>query len=182
MIKAEKYKKQSRITEGMNTRNNSDEIYMREAILEAKKAALRGEVPIGSVIVYNGKIISRAGNARETEKNAVRHAEITAIEAACEYLGGWRLSGCTLYVTLEPCPMCAGAIINSRIDRVVYGIKDAKTGAFGSVLSMDSYPLNHKPEICIGVLEDECREVLGTFFGELRKREREEKAEKIEKI
>lgn len=141
---------------------------MKEAIAEAKRAGEAGEVPIGCVIVRGDKIIARAGNARETDKNALRHAELTAIDNACSVLGGWRLSGCTLYVTLEPCPMCAGAIINSRVDRVVYGAKDAKAGAFGSVLSMDTYPLNHKPEIVTGVLETECRELLSEFFKKLR--------------
>lgn len=152
----------------VNIDHEQDKIYMREAIAEAKLAGSRGEVPIGCVIVRDGEIVARAGNARERDKNALRHAELTAIDNACGVLGGWRLFGCTLYVTLEPCPMCAGAIINSRVDRVVYGAKDAKAGAFGSVLAMDSYPLNHKPEITDGVLEEECRELLTEFFGKLR--------------
>lgn len=152
----------------MDEKYDLDQLYMKEAIAEAKRAGEAGEVPIGCVIVHGDEIIARAGNARETDKNALRHAELMAINNACEILGGWRLSGCTLYVTLEPCPMCAGAIINSRVDRVVYGAKDAKAGAFGSVFSMDTYPLNHKPEIVTGVLEIECRELLSEFFKKLR--------------
>ncbi len=147
----------------------NDCIYMKEAIDEARAAGERGEVPIGCVIVYNGQIIARAGNAREADKNSLRHAEISAIDEACRVRGGWRLFGCTLYVTLEPCPMCAGAIVNSRIDRVVYGAKDYKAGALGSVLNMTSYPLNHKPEVSVGVCERECRELLTDFFSKLRK-------------
>lgn len=146
-----------------------DEIYMQAAIAEARKAEAFGEVPIGCVIVHDGKIIASAGNARETDKNALRHAELSAIEKACQVRGGWRLFGCTLYVTLEPCPMCAGAIINSRIDRVVYGAKDSKAGSFGSVLNMNSYPLNHKPKITSGVLEKDCADLLRVFFARLRK-------------
>lgn len=146
-----------------------DEIYMKEAIAEAQKAALHGDVPIGCVIVFEGKIIAAARNERELDKNALCHAELTAIEEACRVRGGWRLFGCTLYVTLEPCPMCAGAIVNSRIDRVVYGAKDPKAGAFGSVLNMNSYPLNHKPKIRSGVLGKECSEMLRLFFTKLRK-------------
>lgn len=146
-----------------------DEIYMKEAIAEAQKAALHGDVPIGCVIVFEGKIIAAARNERELDKNALCHAELTAIEEACRVRGGWRLFGCTLYVTLEPCPMCAGAIVNSRIDRVVYGAKDPKAGAFGSVLNMNSYPLNHKPKIRSGVLGKECSDMLRLFFTKLRK-------------
>lgn len=147
----------------------TDVVYMKEAIVEAEKAAAHGEVPIGCVIVHDGKIIARAGNARETDKNSLRHAELTAIDEACRVRGGWRLFGCTLYVTLEPCPMCAGAIVNSRIDRVVYGAKDAKAGAFGSVINMNSYPLNHKPKVTFGVLGGECADLLSLFFARLRK-------------
>ncbi len=146
-----------------------DEIYMKEALSEAQKAAIHGDVPIGCVIVFDGKIIASAKNEREIDKNALRHAELTAIEEACKVRGGWRLFGCTLYVTLEPCPMCAGAIVNSRIDRVVYGAKDPKAGAFGSVLNLNSYPLNHKPKIKSGVLGKECSEMLRVFFAKLRK-------------
>ncbi len=145
-----------------------DEIFMREAMLEAERSAELGEVPVGCVIVYDGQIIARGANARETDKNALRHAELTAIDRACTARGGWRLFGCTLYVTLEPCPMCAGAIVNSRIDRVVYGASDTKAGAFGSVLDLNTFPLNHKPEITSGVLGTECGMMLSRFFAHLR--------------
>ncbi len=152
----------------MTPLNSRDEIFMKEALRLALEAESLGEVPIGCVIVYNNEIIARAKNTRETEKNALCHAEVSAIDEACKKLGSWRLSGCTLYVTLEPCPMCAGAIVNARIPRVVYGAKDPKAGAFGSVLQFNSYPLNHKPEIVSGVLSDECRMVLSEFFAGLR--------------
>ena len=146
----------------------TDVEYMREAIAEAKKAAEIGEVPVGAVIVKGGEIIARAHNERETGKDATRHAEIIAIEKACKKLGGWRLIGCDMYVTLEPCPMCAGALVNSRMVRVIYGAKDLRAGAFGSVLDLNAYPLNHKPEIKGGVLEDECLFPIREFF--LKKR------------
>ncbi|MBQ7821873.1 MAG: tRNA adenosine(34) deaminase TadA [Clostridia bacterium] len=139
------------------------------AISHAKNAAKNGEVPVGAVIVRDDEIISVGANRRETDKNALSHAEIIAINEACKKLGGWRLSDCTLYVTLEPCPMCAGAIVNSRIKRVVYGTRDAKAGALGSVLNMNSYPLNHKIGLCTGVCESECAGLLSDFFKELRK-------------
>ncbi len=147
----------------------TDTEYMKAALAEAKKAALAGEAPIGAVIVRDGEIISRAHNTRENDKNAICHAEIIAIDEACRRLGGWRLTGCELFVTLEPCPMCAGAIVNSRIKRVVFGAKDAKAGAFGSVLNLNSYPLNHKPDVVSGVLEGECAALLGDFFARKRK-------------
>ena len=141
---------------------------MRAALDEANAAAQAGEVPVGCVIVRDGHIIARGRNARETRKNALCHAEISAIGDACALLGGWRLTRCTLYVTLEPCPMCAGAIVNARVERVCFGAKDPKSGAFGSVLDMNAFPLNHKPEIRSGVLEDECALLLSSFFRELR--------------
>lgn len=147
-----------------------DIFFMKEAIKLAKEAAALGEVPIGALIVKNGEIISRAYNLRETAKLATAHAEISAIDAACKALGGWRLFGCTLYVTLEPCAMCAGAIVNSRIDRVVYGASDLRFGACGSLFNINSYPLNHAFEITAGVLGDECRSLLSEFFAELRKK------------
>ena len=140
-----------------------DEIFMREAILEAQKASLEDEVPVGAIIVRNGEIIARAYNTREYGKNALYHAEIKAIDQACKALGGWRLVGCTMYVTLEPCPMCAGAIINSRIERVVYGAYDNKAGSFGTMINLTDYPL-FKPEIVSGVLRDECSGILTEFF------------------
>ena len=149
---------------------NLDEYFMREALRESDAAAEAGEVPVGAVIVYGGEIIARGRNARESDKNALRHAELTAIDIACGVRGGWRLTDCTLYVTLEPCPMCAGAIINARIPRVVYGAKDARAGALGSVLNMSAYPLGWRPEIVTGVLADECAAKLSKFFAGLRDR------------
>ena len=149
-----------------------DEKYMSEALLLAQKAAELGEVPVGAVIVHGSEIIGKGYNKRETCKNSLKHAEIEAINEACTFLGGWRLSECELYVTLEPCPMCAGAIINSRIKRVVYGARDAKAGAFGSVINLNSYPLNHKTEFCVGVCECECAGMLSDFFKMLREKSR----------
>lgn len=147
-----------------------DEFFMNEAIKCAKKAAAIGEAPIGAVIVKNGEIISRAYNRREKDKNALKHAEISAIGKACKKLGGWRLIGCTIYVTLEPCPMCAGAIINSRINRVVFGAYDKKAGSLGSVINLFELPYNHKPVKCGGILEDKCSAMLSGFFANLRKK------------
>ena len=138
--------------------------YMQLALEEAKKASLLGEVPVGAVIVKNGEIISIGRNDREKSNDATGHAEIIAIRKACQKLGGWHLDGCELYVTLEPCPMCMGAIINSRIKRVVYGAKDAKAGACESVLNMCAYPLNHKPLTEGGILAEECAQILSDFF------------------
>jgi len=143
---------------------------MKEALELARKAKAIGEVPIGAVIVHKEEIIAKAYNTREIDKNALMHAEIKAINTACRKFGGWRLHECDLYVTLEPCPMCAGAIINARIKRVIYGAKDAKAGAFGSVVNMNNYPLNHKPEIIGGVYENEAKELLSEFFMELRRK------------
>ncbi|MBQ4150770.1 MAG: tRNA adenosine(34) deaminase TadA [Clostridia bacterium] len=146
-----------------------DDLYfMGEAIAEAQLAAEIDEVPVGAVVVRDDEIIARAHNLRETEKNALCHAETMAVNAACKALGGWRLPRCTLYVTLEPCPMCAGAIVNSRIERVVFGAYDKRAGAFGSVLDLNAYPLNHKPEIVGGVMEEECRTMLQEFFKKKR--------------
>ena len=141
----------------------TDELFMRLALGEAEKAREEDEVPVGAVIVRNGEIIARAYNTREYGKNALYHAEIKAIDEACKALGGWRLVGCTMYVTLEPCPMCAGAIVNSRIERVVYGAPDNKAGAFGTMINLTDYPL-FKPEIISGVLKDECSKILSDFF------------------
>ena len=149
---------------------NMDIKFMQVALDLANKAAEQGEIPVGAVIVApNGDIIAGAYNLRETEKSAVAHAEILAIEQACERLGGWRLCGCTLYVTLEPCPMCAGALVNSRIDRVVFGAYDMQAGCCGSVVNFNAYPFNHSFEIVGGVMETECREVLTEFFNNKRK-------------
>ena len=149
---------------------NKDIKFMQAALELAHKAADIGEIPVGALIVApNGDIIAKAYNLRETEKNATAHAEILAIEQACAYLGGWRLQGCTLYVTLEPCPMCAGALVNSRIDRVVFGAYDMQAGCCGSVVNFNAYPFNHAFEITGGVLEEECRKVLTDFFRTKRK-------------
>ncbi len=138
--------------------------YMDMALNEAKSAAVEGEVPVGAVVVKDGEIIASAHNNREATGDATGHAELLAIRKACEALGGWHLEKCTLYVTLEPCPMCMGAIINSRIGRVVFGAKDAKAGACGSVLDMRNYPLNHKPYVERGFMRDECAALLSDFF------------------
>ena len=150
------------------TTEKTDEFFMAEAIKEARLAEAEGEVPVGAVIVRNGEIIGRGRNTREYGKNALGHAEIAAIDEACKKLGGWRLMGCTLYVTLEPCPMCAGAIISARIPRVVSAVKDAKAGAFGSVINLNSYPFNHKTQTDYGTLENEASEMLSGFFQALR--------------
>ena len=147
----------------------NDERYMRAALRLAEKSAAEEEVPVGCVIVRNGRIIACGRNRRELGRSALSHAEIMAIGRACRKLGGWRLSGCTLYVTLEPCPMCAGAIINARIDRVVYGAPDPKAGACGSVCDLFAMPFNHKPAVLAGVLRERCASVLTRFFAGLRK-------------
>ena len=152
------------------TPEETDELFMAEAIKEARLAEAEGEVPVGAVIVRDGEIIARGRNTREYGKNALGHAEIAAIDQACKRLGGWRLTRCTLYVTLEPCPMCAGAIISARIPRVVSAVKDAKAGAFGSVINLNSYPLNHKTQTDYGVLADQASEMLSGFFLNLRKK------------
>lgn len=150
-----------------------DEAFMEEAIKLALLAAEKDEVPVGAIVVHNGIIISSAYNMREESKCATHHAEILAIEAACRALGGWRLPGATLYVTMEPCVMCAGAIINSRIERVVYGAKDHRFGAFGSALDVNSAGLNHRPEIVGGVMGDRCAAILTNYFKTKRKKNTE---------
>lgn len=152
----------------------TDEEYMREAIALAKKAFELGEVPVGAVAVWDGKIVGRGMNLRETDKNALRHAEIMAIDEACKNLGGWRLWKCDLYVTLEPCPMCAGAIINSRVKRVIYGASDPKAGSCGSLTNLFEMPYNHKPEVVSGILEEECSALLKSFFEKLREKRKKE--------
>ena len=147
-----------------------DERYMREALAEARLAAAAGEVPVGAVIVYQDRVIARAHNTRETEKNALHHAEVLAIDQACRALGGWRLTDCTLYVTLEPCPMCGGAILNARVGRVVYGAKDASMGVFGSVLNYNAYPLGYKPAVTTGILAEESRGLMQSFFEAAREK------------
>ena len=146
------------------------EEYMSRAIQLAEEAEKIDEVPVGALIVHKGEIIAEAYNTRETSKCATHHAEILAIERACEKLGGWRLPDCTLYVTLEPCPMCAGAILNARIDRVVFGAYDRRAGAFGTLFDLNSYPLNHKTEIISGVMEKECSSALSAYFKKKREK------------
>lgn len=147
-----------------------DELFMKEALKEAYKAYEIKEVPIGAVVVRNGEIVGRGYNQKETLKDATLHAEISAIKDACRNLGGWRLPGCTMYVTLEPCAMCAGALVNARIERLVIGSKDLKTGACGSVINIvQMEKLNHQIDVQFGILEEECSNMLKIFFAELRK-------------
>lgn len=148
----------------------TDEYWMRLALEQAEIAASLGEVPVGAVVVCNGQVIARAYNLREHQKNALYHAELLAIQAACQTLRGWRLHQCELFVTLEPCPMCAGAIVNARVKRVVYGAPDPKAGACGSVFNLFDYPLNHCPEVCAGVLQQEASQQLKDFFQQLRRK------------
>ncbi len=156
-----------------------DEQMMREALALAKEAAAEGEVPVGCVITLGNRIVGRGRNRRELGKSALAHAEIEAIQQACETLGGWRLWQCILYVTLEPCPMCAGAIINARIPRVVYGSKDVRFGACGSVTDLFSLPFNHRPEVTTGILEQECLELLQAFFQQLRNKRKKKQSDFI---
>ena len=152
------------------------EKYMKEAIRQARKAAALGEVPIGCVIVYKGRIIGRGYNRRNTDKNTLAHAEITAINRASKKMGDWRLEGCTLYVTLEPCQMCAGAIVQARIDQVVMGAMKPKAGCCGSVLNLlEVSAFNHQVRAVRGILEEECAQLLTDFFKDLRVRNRQEK-------
>lgn len=153
------------------------EKYMKAALRLARKAAEEGEVPVGAVVVCDGQIVGRGRNRREGKKNALHHAEIEAIGKACKKLGGWRLHKCDLYVTLEPCPMCAGAIINARIKTVYYGAPDPKAGSCGTLVNLFALPYNHKPAVVAGVLEDECADVLRAFFRALRERRRAERQE-----
>lgn len=153
-----------------------DEKYMKAALKEAEKAYALGEVPIGCVIVYEDKIIGRGYNRRNTDKNTLSHAEITAINKASKKIGDWRLEGCTMYVTLEPCQMCAGAIVQSRMDRVVMGTKNPKAGCAGSVLNiLRMEEFNHQVEITEDIMHKECTEILQKFFKELRVRNKMEK-------
>ena len=144
------------------------EDYMREALVLAKEAAAAGDVPVGCVIVHEGEIIARGRNRREEDNNALAHAELEAIAEACRVLGGWRLTGCRMYVTLEPCPMCAGGIISARLPEVFYGAKDSGIGACGSVLNLFEENFRHKPKLRGGILRAECAEVLSEFFTALR--------------
>lgn len=145
-----------------------DRKFMRKALEEAKKAAKENEVPVGAVIVKDGEIIATGHNKREQKQNALSHAEMEAINSACQKLGSWRLDGCELYVTLEPCPMCTGAIINSRIKTVIFGAFDKSMGCMDSVINLCDYPFTHKVEVYAGICEDECQQVLQDFFKGLR--------------
>lgn len=165
----------------MRIKLTDDELFMKEALKQADKAYKLGEVPIGCVIVYDGKIIGRGYNRRNTDKNTLCHAEITAIRKASKVMGDWRLEGCTMYVTLEPCQMCAGACVQARIDRVVIGCDSPKSGCAGSViniLQMDEF--NHQVEIKRDVLHEECSRILSVFFEELRYRNKLEKQKREE--
>lgn len=153
------------------------EKYMKAALRLAQKAADEGEVPVGAVVVCDGKIVGRGRNRRETRKDALHHAEIEAIGKACKKLGGWRLHRCDIYVTLEPCPMCAGAIINSRIKMVYFGAPDAKAGSCGTLVNLFELPYNHKPEVVSGLMEEECAGILKSFFRELRRKKEKSKSD-----
>ena len=146
------------------TQEEKDLFFMNEALKEAYAAAEMDEVPVGAVAVFEDTVIARGRNTREGERCATCHAELSAIRDACRYRHGWRLPDTTLYVTLEPCPMCAGAIINARIPRVVFGAFDPKGGAMGSVVDLMEYPFNHHPEVKKGVMEEECRQILSAYF------------------
>ncbi|MCH5272854.1 MAG: tRNA adenosine(34) deaminase TadA [Lachnospiraceae bacterium] len=170
-------KRQEQISEERKQQQKEDISFMREALRQAKKAAALGEVPIGCVLVSGGKIVARGYNRRNTDKTTLAHAELAAIRKGSRLFGDWRLEQCTLYVTLEPCPMCAGAIVQARIPRVVAGCMNPKAGCAGSVLNVLNTPgFNHKAEFESGILEKECMEILQDFFGNLRRNSR-----KIEK-
>lgn len=144
------------------------EVFMRRALELAKISGSEGEVPVGAVVVCGDKIVGEGRNRRESTKNALSHAELEAIDNACRQLGGWRLWQCDLYVTLEPCPMCAGAIINARIKNVFFGAYDKKAGSFGSVIDLNTLPYNHKPALQGGMMKDACAALLSDFFKKLR--------------
>ena len=146
----------------------SDRLFMETALSLAKTALQQGDVPVGAVVVYEGKIIAKGYNKRELRQNSLHHAEIEAIDEACKVLSSWRLNDCTLYVTLEPCVMCTGAIINARVGRVVFGAYDEKAGCMGSLLNLTEYPFNHTPQIVGGYMESQCKELLTSFFKDKR--------------
>ncbi|WP_035186043.1 tRNA adenosine(34) deaminase TadA [Alteribacter aurantiacus] len=159
-----------------------DEQWMEEAIHEAQKAEEKGEVPIGAVIVKDGAVIGRGYNLRESIQQATSHAELTAIQEACKTVGSWRLVGCTLYVTLEPCPMCAGAIVQSRIERVVYGASDPKAGCCGTLMNLTDEPrFNHRAYVTSGIMEETCSSLLTNFFQKIRELKKAEKRKNKEK-
>jgi len=159
---------------------DTDRLFMKQALEEAQKAALLGEVPIGAVLVYEGKIIARAHNLRETTQNATTHAELLVIQEACKKIGSWRLEDTTLYVTLEPCPMCAGAILQSRVPRVVYGARDQKAGCVDSLYHLlNDERFNHECDVTEGILAEECGQILTDFFKALRDRKKAEKKARL---
>lgn len=149
-----------------------NESFMKEALRLAYESAQEGEVPVGAVVVLGDEIVGRGRNRRETGKNALAHAELEAIDEACRKLGGWRLWQCDMFVTLEPCPMCTGAIINSRIKKLVYGASDYKAGSCGSVVNLFDLPYNHRPEVVSGFMQEECSAILTDFFRELRNKKK----------
>lgn len=159
---------------------DADRLFMKQALEEAQQAALLGEVPIGAVLVYEGKIIARAHNLRETTQNATTHAELLVIQEACKKIGSWRLEDTTLYVTLEPCPMCAGAILQSRVPRVVYGARDQKAGCVDSLYHLlNDERFNHECDVTEGILAEECGQILTDFFKALRDRKKSEKKARL---
>jgi len=159
---------------------DADRLFMKQALEEAQQAALLGEVPIGAVLVYEGKIIARAHNLRETTQNATTHAELLVIQEACKKIGSWRLEDTTLYVTLEPCPMCAGAILQSRVPRVVYGARDQKAGCVDSLYHLlNDERFNHACDVTEGILAEECGQILTDFFKALRDRKKAEKKARL---
>lgn len=161
--------KQQKIKYLENEQLKKDQHYMKQAMKQAMKAELIGEVPIGCVIVYEDKVVARGYNRRNTDKSTLSHAEIIAIKKACKYLGDWRLEDCTMYVTLEPCPMCAGAIIQARVKRVVMACMNPKAGSVGSILNLfEIEKYNHQPEFLSGIMEEECSGMLKEFFKRLR--------------
>jgi len=160
-----KFRNKERDSQNMT---DSDMMFMREALSLARRCLDDREAPVGCVIAADGRIVGTGRNRRETDKNALAHAEIEAINAACAAMGGWRLDMCDLYVTLEPCPMCAGAIVNARVRRVFYGAADPKAGALGGLFDLLAYPVNHKPEVTGGLLAAESAALLSGFFRELR--------------
>ena len=164
-------------------RLTQDEKYMKQAIKQARKAEALEEVPIGCIITYEGKVIARGYNRRNTDKNTLAHAEISAIKKASKWMGDWRLEGCTMYVTLEPCQMCAGALVQSRISKVVIGSMNPKAGCGGSVINLlQMSQFNHQVDVERGVLEEECSEMLSNFFKELREKKKQEKLLKKQEI
>ena len=153
----------------MAEQHDDDERWMKVALEEAQLAADKGEVPVGAVVVHEGSVIAKSRNLRELNKDPLAHAELLAIADAAKLLGRWRLIECTLYVTLEPCPMCAGAIVNSRLDRIVYGASDPRAGACGTIFNIvEDERLNHRPEVVRGILQEPCSQILSKFFKDLR--------------